>query len=235
MKTWGFLTAIFLAVVSPSLAQEPTWTQKFPATSPSGRYATRMAYDAARQQVVLFGGANNPITLVLGDTWVWDGVNWTQKFPATSPPGRHLHAMAYDDARTQIALFGGYTGSFANDTWVWETSFTAQVQPPINADGSSVFNAMRGVVPVKFTLAVGGSPTCDLPPATISLFRTSGGTPGMINEGDYVMPADNGSNFRVSGCQYVYNLSTNLLGVGTYQMNISIGGVRVGTATFGLD
>ncbi len=212
-----------------------TWTQKFPATSPSPRVHAGMAYDEALQQVVLFGGANNPITLVLGDTWVWDGVNWTQKFPATSPPGRHLHAMAYDDARTQIALFGGYTGSFANDTWVWETSFTAQVQPPINADGSSVFNAMRGVVPVKFTLAVGGSPTCDLPPATISLFRTSGGTPGMINEGDYVMPADNGSNFRVSGCQYVYNLSTNLLGVGTYQMNISIGGVRVGTATFGLD
>src|SRR5207244_2155101 len=52
-----------------------TWIQKFPATSPSPRVHAGMAYDKARQQVVLFGGANNPITLVLGDTWVWDGVN----------------------------------------------------------------------------------------------------------------------------------------------------------------
>src|SRR2546427_459758 len=61
-------------------------------------------------------------------------------------------------------------------------SVAAQVQPPINPDGSSIFNVKRGVVPVKFTLTVDGAPTCDLPSATISLFRTSGGALGMINE-----------------------------------------------------
>jgi galactose oxidase-like protein len=212
-----------------------TWTQKFPATSPSPRVHAGMAYDKARQQVVLFGGANNPITLVLGDTWVWDGVNWTQKFPATSPAGRHLPAMAYDDARTETALFGGFTGSFYDDTWVWGTSFAAQVQQPINSDGSSIFNAKRGVVPVKFILTVDGAATCDLPPATISLTRTSGATPGPVDESVYVQSSDSGSNFRISSCQYVYNLGTSPLGVGTYQVNISIGATAVGTATFGLD
>jgi len=100
-----------------------TWTQKFPATSPPGRAAHRMAYDAARQQVVLFGGANNPITLILDDTWVWDGTTWKQQVPATNPPGRHLPAMAYDEEHSQIVLFGGFTGSFSNDTWVFSSGF----------------------------------------------------------------------------------------------------------------
>src|SRR5205807_1445284 len=112
-----------------------TWTQRFPATSPTtprGYY--RVAYDAARQQVVLFGGQgpnNNPL---YDDTWVWDGVNWTQKFPATKPSGRTLPAMAYDEARSQIALFGGFTGSFTNDTWVWgpPASSTCSIPPSGN-------------------------------------------------------------------------------------------------------
>ena len=44
-----------------------------------------MVYDAARQQIVLFGGeasANNP----LNDTWVWDGVTWTRKTPLKHLP-----------------------------------------------------------------------------------------------------------------------------------------------------
>src|SRR2546427_6874890 len=116
MKTWGFLIAIFFAVVSSSLAQEPTWTQKFPAQSPPAGGAT-MAYDSARQQVVLFTGCGT----VVGDTWVWDGNTWTQKFPATSPPARcSNNAIVYDSARSEVVIFGGSSRSTDfNDTWVW--------------------------------------------------------------------------------------------------------------------
>src|SRR5207245_11174323 len=84
--------------------------------------------------------------------------------------------------------------------------YSAQVQPPINDDGTSVFTVRRGVVPVKFTLTDNGSPTCDLPPATIVVTRTAGGATGEINESIYSMAADSGSNFRIDGCQYGYNL-----------------------------
>jgi len=110
----------------------------------------------------------------------------------------------------------------------------ATVQPPIEPDGSSVFNVKRGVVPVKFTLATGGISTCALPPATISLARTAGVAAGPIDESIYLMASDAGSNFRVAGCQYEYNLGTKALGPGTYQVNILIGNVVVGSATFGL-
>jgi hypothetical protein len=113
------------------------------------------------------------------------------------------------------------------------TPFAAAVQQPINSDGSSIFNAKKGVVPVKFTITMNGSPTCSLPPATIAVTRTAGGgTPGLVDESTYTMAADNGPNFRISGCQYLYNLAASALGPGTYRVDISIAGSVVGSATF---
>jgi hypothetical protein len=112
--------------------------------------------------------------------------------------------------------------------------FGAQVQQPINTDGTSVFSVRRGVVPVKFTLTQDGVSTCALPPATIAVTRTAGGTIGAIDESVYSGSADTGSNFRIAGCQYLYNLSANALGVGTYRVDIKINGTVVGSASFGL-
>jgi hypothetical protein len=113
-------------------------------------------------------------------------------------------------------------------------AYAAQVQQPINADGSSVFNVRRGVVPAKFTLTVDGVATCDLPPATIAVYRTSTGGNQQVDEAIYSGSADTGSNFRIDNCQYVYNLSANALGVGTYRVDIIINGQVVGSATFQL-
>ena len=113
-------------------------------------------------------------------------------------------------------------------------TYAAQIQQPINSDGTSVFSVRRGVVPVKFALTQGGVPTCALPPATITVTRTAGGTTGSIDESVYSGSADNGSNFRINSCQYVYNLSANALGVGTYRVDILINGQVVGSGTFQL-
>ena len=87
---------------------------------------------------------------------------------------------------------------------------------------------------MKFTLIDNGSPTCDLPPATIVVTRTAGGTIGEVNESLYSGPADSGSNFRIDGCQYVYNLNASALGVGTYRVDIKINNSVVGSAVFQL-
>jgi hypothetical protein len=115
--------------------------------------------------------------------------------------------------------------------------YTGVIQPPIKLDGSSVFKANRGVVPVKFTLTADGAPTCQLPAATISLLRTSVAAPGPINQTDYLQPSDNGSNLSVDATNglYVYNLGTGSLGAGQYLVQISINGVVIGRAAFGLN
>jgi len=114
---------------------------------------------------------------------------------------------------------------------VQATAYAAQIQQPINADGMSVFNVRRGVVPVKFTLTLNGVATCQLPAATIAVTRTAGGTTGPIDESVYTGSADTGSNFRISNCQYVYNLSASALGVGTYRVDIIINAQVVGSAS----
>ncbi|PYK23369.1 MAG: hypothetical protein DME59_17130 [Verrucomicrobia bacterium] len=73
-----------------------------------------------------------------------------------------------------------------------------------------------------------------MPPATIALTRTAGGTTGAINESVYSMSADTGSNFRIDSCQYIYNLNSGALGVGTYRVDILINSQVVGSATFQL-
>ena len=87
---------------------------------------------------------------------------------------------------------------------------------------------------MSFTLTLNGVATCALPPATIAVTRTAGGTTGEIDESVYTGPADNGSNFRINSCQYIYNLSASALGVGTYRVDIKINGQVVGSATFAL-
>ena len=99
------------------------WTQKAPGTSPPVRFGAAMAYDKARQVVVLFGGFV-PSGQDTRDIWEWDGSNWTQKPPGANPPARRgAHRMAYDDARGEVVLVGGYSTpgqTTLNDTWSWD-------------------------------------------------------------------------------------------------------------------
>jgi hypothetical protein len=51
-----------------------------------------MAFDAARKEVVLFGGESPP-SGVAADTWAWDGHFWTQ-VSDTGPQSRLGHVMS---------------------------------------------------------------------------------------------------------------------------------------------
>jgi hypothetical protein len=108
-----------------------TWLQLHPAASPSARASAGVAYDSARDRVVLFGGVSG--TTSLGDTWEWDGANWIQRFPVTSPPARASHSLAYDSVRGHVVLFGGAgNGVYFADTWEWDGT-TWQQQFPLHS------------------------------------------------------------------------------------------------------
>jgi len=93
------------------------WVQRAPASHPSARDGHTMAYDGTRRVTLLFGGAIDYGGPHVNDTWEWDGTNWAQRATAHAPSARAYHATAYDAARGMTVLFGGYDGSFRDDTW----------------------------------------------------------------------------------------------------------------------
>lgn len=93
-----------------------TWTQHTVSVAPGPRSFAAMAYDTARQRVLLFGGWTGNLYPL--DTWEWDGTGWLQRSPAASPDASGgyapLFAMAYDEARQRMVMFGGSDG---HQTW----------------------------------------------------------------------------------------------------------------------
>jgi hypothetical protein len=96
---------------------------------------------------LLFGG--HDATNFIGDTWEWDGTNWMQRSPATSPPARYAHSLAYDVARNVTILFGGYNFTYLGDTWEWDgtgwTQHAPATSPPGRLDQGMAYDAARGV------------------------------------------------------------------------------------------
>lgn len=165
------------------------------------------------------------------------GIDPTGKFLYSSTnAGNSIDAFQIDPTTGSLSQFASYPGgNYPNSFAICSPQpYHASVQQPINSDGSSVFSATRGVVPVKFALTLNGQPTCNLPPATISVRRTQGANIGPIDESLYTGPSDTGSQFRIDSCQYVYNLASSLLGPGSYSVGISINGAVVGSASFAL-
>jgi hypothetical protein len=143
--------------------------------------------------------------------------------------------FAYDsngDVSVQTVTGNATAGSLASCGITYSASpgsgvviTAAQVRPPINSDGTSIFRARRGVIPVKFDLSQNGVEIRTLPPATLDLTRTRGQVTGTVIAG---------AGFRIAGHQYMYNLDSRALGVGMYRLDVKINGQVVGSAIFEL-
>jgi len=95
------------------------------------------------------------------------------------------------------------------------------VLAPINADGSSIFTRKQGsTVPVKFKLT---GPCTGSLTFKISLAIVSDGVLGTETEATSTSAADTGNMFRYDATsgQYIYNLATKALPVGTLQVRIA--------------
>jgi len=119
------------------------WTQK-QDIGPSARTSAGVAYDAARQRLLVFGG--DPGGPPLADTWQWDGNLWTQ-VADTGPSGRQGHAMADYAAGQKVVLFGGAAGAgLHGDTWTWDGSEWMQVAdtgPAARAGHALAYDSVR--------------------------------------------------------------------------------------------
>ena len=140
---------LLLPLFAATAAPLPTanWSTNL---SPAKRSRVALAYDAYRKQTVLFGGDNAAQGgSTFGDTWIWDGARWVQKFPQHSPPARYYAAMVFDAFRQNVVLFGGRNeNGVLADTWTWDGTDWTQ-QHPVNSPSlrfshAMVYDAIRG-------------------------------------------------------------------------------------------
>jgi len=105
------------------------WVEPHPPNSPQGRNDS--AFGVVGGSFALFGGAKlvGGLQSPLGDTWVWDGDEWSEHYLSSISPGpRHSAASASVNLNGTdlLVVFGGYGpigdgGSMTlGETWVWD-------------------------------------------------------------------------------------------------------------------
>ena len=106
--------------------------------------------------------------------------------------------------------------------------------PPVPGDSTGVFK-LGSVVPVKFRLTDTGGVSIATAVARLALQMFAGGQPvGTAIDATPPGTADAGDRFRYDGNQYIYNLSTKGLAVGTWQLQVRLDDGTVHSVAIGL-
>jgi len=93
------------------------------AVEPPGRARSQIAYDGVHRKIVLFGG--DQLDRTLSDTWLYDcsARTWHQQFPATCPPPRAGHVLAWLPKARLIVLAGGYSRvPLPQEVWTYDVA-----------------------------------------------------------------------------------------------------------------
>lgn len=202
------------------------WTQMNPASAPSKRSGSGLAYDAESDRVILFGGLAFNI-FGLSDTWAYDYNTDTWKEMAKGP-ANHLGArLAYDTESDRIILFGGLnmeTFRYVNETWTFDfnSNTWTEMKPKTSPPGRN-FQAITYDSKADRVLVWGGLDENEEKPVDESMWAYDFNT-NTWNE----MKPDNkthpsGRDFT----QMVYNAKAD--------RTILYGGTRGGTETWAFD
>jgi hypothetical protein len=108
------------------------WQKMLPAHEPGGRYGASMAVDPVTKSLLLFGGfIQFPRPQGLSDTWLWNGTDWAQLNPTTSPPARAQATMVSFTAGKRVLLIGGENApALLSDAWAWDGKTWAPIASP---------------------------------------------------------------------------------------------------------
>ncbi len=146
-----------------------TWEQIVPPISPGPRFGHALAFDAARQKVVLFGGSDE--NGISSETWEYDPAvgNWAL-VSVVGPSPRRYHAMTYDESIQRVVLFGGEDDGDTprNDVWVFEGESANWVEaspsgdvPDGRSEHGFTFDPSIGKSVLYGGLNIGGQPLSD--------------------------------------------------------------------------
>ena len=113
------------------------WTELAPNTVPPANDGYGMAFDAARRQILMYGGttANN----MDERAWLFDGTDWQEQALDQNfiSPSRSWHELEYDPINQNIVMFGD--DGNPTTTYLWDGTKWNQVTPADNPAGRGFF------------------------------------------------------------------------------------------------
>jgi hypothetical protein len=131
-----------------------TW-MRVSETGPAPRFPGGMAYDPARQEVVLYSGhfaASTGEFVPYDDLWAWDGTSWRQLTTGGATPGHRTHAgLVYDPVTETVLLVGSGSDTFLPDVWAWDGTQWKEV-PTSNTPARSGQNVAYDPARDRFVL-----------------------------------------------------------------------------------
>ena len=147
-----FALSAAVSLIASSATAQLTWSPASGGAVPPPRSATRAASVPFNQLALLFGGVDS--NGVLGDTWGFNGVTWTQFASSPSPSPRSHHVMAPFDYH--VILFGGrdVNGAVLGDAWIWIAN--QQVWAPAQGGPPARESAAVGSLGPDLSLLFGG-------------------------------------------------------------------------------
>ena len=99
-------------------------------TIPSVRRSGAMCFDGNGNRLILYGGVSPTPSLILNETWAFNGTTWTQLQPLGGALGRWGHQMVRNTVMNRLVTFGGRSptiSGFANDSYQWNGTVWSDV------------------------------------------------------------------------------------------------------------
>ncbi|MCI4367326.1 MAG: kelch repeat-containing protein [Thermoplasmata archaeon] len=111
--------------------------------APFARARTRMAYDAADNYTVLYGGYDAyPYPTFFTDTWMFKAGKWHQLSPTSNPTASTGLLLVYDPALRGVLAVGGqgpYGSADYNVTWLFNAGTWTSLSPPMSPPARSTY------------------------------------------------------------------------------------------------
>lgn len=129
--------------------------------APLPRRSASLVYDKIDGYLLLFGGhgTTSGNNVYYNETWVFNGIDWTQLSITSNVPSPRAEAgTSYDPILKEIVLFGGYiqhpggSETMLGDTWtysngIWTQLITSVAPSPRDTTGMMVWdNALKKIV-----------------------------------------------------------------------------------------
>ena len=129
------------------------WKQMSPTHRPPARKGASMAFDPVRQVVELYGGqAEDQVEgTTSGDTWTWDGNDWTEADAGPGAPDVRDGARMVT-AGDRVLLFGGrhFNVDYFGDAYTWDgkrwTRADAAPRPPGRVGAAVVWDPVHSAL-----------------------------------------------------------------------------------------